>query len=168
MTNKQNILNLIKTVRESFIGAETVYTRGSCYQFFKILKSVFPEAEAYYNQSHVITKIGGSFYDITGEVEKDNHNNMLENWERFYDDEDGIINHRYTIYNGLERRLKNSLIEKFHLKGEDVAILSKCGKSYTGNEVALEIENETEEGIKIYQNIISLAVHLLLKGKEKI
>lgn len=44
------------------------YTRGGCYQFYRILLSYFPEAEAYYDQDHVITKIGERFFDITGEV----------------------------------------------------------------------------------------------------
>lgn len=63
----------IQTIRESFKGSEIVYTQGSCYKFYKILKQVFPEAKAYYNSDHVLTEIGGRFYDITGEVEKINH-----------------------------------------------------------------------------------------------
>ena len=40
---------------------------GNCYQFYKILKSVFKDAEAYYDSNHVWTKIDGKFYDIRGE-----------------------------------------------------------------------------------------------------
>ena len=58
----------ISTVRDSFIGSQQVYTEGSCYHFYLILKEVFPEAEAYYDADHVITKIDGKFYDITGEI----------------------------------------------------------------------------------------------------
>lgn len=75
-----NVLNFITTVRESFVGAETVYTRGSCYQFYKILKEVFPQANAFYNSDHVITEIDGNFYDITGEVENTNHLEMSEHY----------------------------------------------------------------------------------------
>ncbi len=67
------VLSFIRTVRNSFIGADKVYKNGSCYQFYKILKTVFPEAKAYYNVDHCITKISNKYYDITGEVEYTNH-----------------------------------------------------------------------------------------------
>lgn len=67
MKHKQ-ILKFIKAIRNSIIGAEFIYTNGSCYQFYLILKSIVPEAQAYYDSSHVITRIGDKFYDITGEV----------------------------------------------------------------------------------------------------
>lgn len=60
--------SFISKVRDSFIGSQQVYTEGSCYHFYLILKEVFPDAEAYYDEDHVITKIDGKFYDITGEV----------------------------------------------------------------------------------------------------
>ena len=58
----------ISTVRDSFIGSQQVYTEGSCYHFYLILKEVFPTAKCYYDQDHVITKIGNEFYDITGKI----------------------------------------------------------------------------------------------------
>lgn len=70
--------DFIKTIRNSFVGSVQVYTQGSCYQFFRILKSVFPQAEAYYDSDHVITKIDDKFYDITGEVQCQNHLIMEE------------------------------------------------------------------------------------------
>lgn len=63
----------IDTIRNSFPNAVTVYTNGSCYKFYLILKAVFPSATAFYNSDHVITKIRDRYYDITGEVEKTNH-----------------------------------------------------------------------------------------------
>ena len=45
-----------------------IFTRGSCLNFFILLKQIFPEAEAYFNQQHIITRVGSSFYDITGRV----------------------------------------------------------------------------------------------------
>lgn len=75
-----NVEDFIKTIRESFIGSEMVYTRGSCYQFFRILKSVFPQAEAWFDMNHVITLIDGKFYDITGEVKKGGHLRMEEHY----------------------------------------------------------------------------------------
>jgi hypothetical protein len=76
----RKILKFIKTVRESVKGMEFVYTNGSCYQFYLILKSIIPEAESWYDSDHVITKIGERFYDITGEVKCENHLNMDEHY----------------------------------------------------------------------------------------
>lgn len=74
LKNKHSeILHFIKTIRNSFGGSKYVYTNGSCYQFYKILKLVFPQAIGYYNSDHVITKINGRYYDITGEVKETNH-----------------------------------------------------------------------------------------------
>lgn len=70
---ERNVLRLIYAIRNSFPQSVEVYTKGSCYQFFKILQAVFPEAEAYYDCDHVITKIDGQFYDITGRVKKEKH-----------------------------------------------------------------------------------------------
>lgn len=62
--------NFIKAVRQSFIGSEQVYTQGSCVMFFLILKTVYPKARPYWSKKarHMITKINGKFYDITGTV----------------------------------------------------------------------------------------------------
>lgn len=69
MTKKeQEVEKFIQTIRDSFIGSQQVYTEGSCYHFYLILKQVFPEAKAYYDADHIITKIGNKFYDITGEI----------------------------------------------------------------------------------------------------
>jgi hypothetical protein len=67
----------ISVIRDSFIGSQQVYTEGSCYHFYLILKEVFPEAECWYDQDHIITKIGDKFYDITGEV-RPNTNMMIK------------------------------------------------------------------------------------------
>jgi len=58
----------IATIRDSFIGSQQVYTEGSCYHFYLILKQVFPDAKPHYDADHIITEIDGKFYDITGEV----------------------------------------------------------------------------------------------------
>lgn len=66
-----NVESFIAKVRDSFIGSQQVYTEGSCYHFYLILKEVFPDAEPWYDNEHIVTKIGDKFYDITGEVRKD-------------------------------------------------------------------------------------------------
>jgi hypothetical protein len=62
-------INLINSIRASFIGAEHVYTHGSCFQFYRILNAAFPGAEPYILDDHIITKIDGFYYDITGFVD---------------------------------------------------------------------------------------------------
>jgi hypothetical protein len=62
--------SFIAKIRDSFIGSQQVYTEGSCYHFYLILKEVFPNAECWYDQDHVVTKIDDKFYDITGEVSR--------------------------------------------------------------------------------------------------
>lgn len=54
--------------------AEYIYTNGGCYRFHKILKAVFPTAiPCYFGHEdiiieHVVTKLDGKYYDITGEI----------------------------------------------------------------------------------------------------
>lgn len=66
-----NVESFIAKVRDSFIGSQQVYTEGSCYHFYLILKEVFPSAEPWFDNDHIVTKIGDKFYDITGEIRKD-------------------------------------------------------------------------------------------------
>jgi hypothetical protein len=67
MDKNKRILELIKSIRESFGASIAIYTTGNCYQFYEILKNVFPDSVAYYDGNHVWTKIDNRFYDITGE-----------------------------------------------------------------------------------------------------
>ena len=63
---------LIKKLRQTDKYIETIYTKGGCYKFYKFIKFVFPEAEAYITESkdHIIIKYKGLFYDITGVVKR--------------------------------------------------------------------------------------------------
>lgn len=56
----------LKTLKDSDFFIEFIFTRGSCYQLYKILKVLFPESLPYYNGEHVITLIDGQYYDING------------------------------------------------------------------------------------------------------
>ena len=69
----------IRSIRESFNGSKTVYTQGSCYQFYLILKGIYPEAIAYYDDihCHIYTKIDKKFYDIYGELTNEQTLNIL-------------------------------------------------------------------------------------------
>lgn len=68
--NNTEVEIFIQTIRDSFVGSQQVYTNGSCYHFYLILKNVFSVAEPYYDGDHIVTKIGDKFYDITGEISK--------------------------------------------------------------------------------------------------
>ncbi len=61
---------LIKALRETDSYIEKIYLNGGCYQFFKFIKTVYPMAEPYITQDkqHIVTKIGSTYYDITGKV----------------------------------------------------------------------------------------------------
>jgi hypothetical protein len=68
MIKHRDVIKFIKTIRESFIGSADVYTRGSCYHFYEILRIAFIDVEPYYYSKHIISKINNRFYDITGEI----------------------------------------------------------------------------------------------------
>lgn len=63
-----NPLFLINEINLSFSGADYIYKNGSCYQLFKILESVFPDAKPFYSDEddHVVTKINGKYYNWIG------------------------------------------------------------------------------------------------------
>lgn len=66
-------LQVVEVFRRIAPNALVYYTNGGCYDFFLFLKTIFPEAEAWSDCDHVITKIGEEFYDITGKVEVGTH-----------------------------------------------------------------------------------------------
>jgi hypothetical protein len=96
-----NILEIISTIRSSFGGSIAVYTCGNCYQFYEILKSIFPDAKPYYDGNHIWTKINNEFYDIRGK-------NVIESNLTYVDDLDLIkslsknkwSDERRRVYNG--------------------------------------------------------------------
>ena len=69
----QEIEKFISLIRDSFVGSQQVYTNGSCYHFYLILKNIYPSAKCWYDESHIVTEIDGKFYDITGEVQKNSN-----------------------------------------------------------------------------------------------
>lgn len=101
MTKHRQILNFIEIIRDSFPQATEVYTSGSCFQFYRILKRVYSEAEAYYNISHVITKIGRYYYDINGVVHDYKDYTPYDTWgKRIMKNQ---TKHRYGVHiNGFD------------------------------------------------------------------
>ena len=65
--NRQ-LIEAIRVLRHSHRSVCNIFTEGACYEFYKFLKIIYPQSEAYYNGNHVYTKIDGEFYDITGRV----------------------------------------------------------------------------------------------------
>jgi hypothetical protein len=65
-----NVLDFITAIRESDPYIETIYTKGSCYQFHLLLRKFWPNAKPVTNQSadHVGSLIDGEIYDISGIV----------------------------------------------------------------------------------------------------
>lgn len=62
------IERLIAVIRESHSQMVNIFSYGSCWNFFLILRRVYPQAVPYDNQNHVVSKIDNRFYDITGDV----------------------------------------------------------------------------------------------------
>lgn len=63
-----NPLDIITPLRESHSKMVDIFTKGSCWNLFVILRRIFPGARAFYNGDHVITFYRGKYYDISGEV----------------------------------------------------------------------------------------------------
>jgi hypothetical protein len=68
ITNSLNILKIIASIRDSHPDMTELYTKGQCYNFHLILRSIFPNAEPYYDyvEGHMYTKIDRYWYDIRG------------------------------------------------------------------------------------------------------
>lgn len=68
-----DIKNFLKELRDSADIQYKIFTEGSCFRLYCILKTIAPQAEAYWSdkEGHTITKIDGKYYDIGGEIHKD-------------------------------------------------------------------------------------------------
>lgn len=68
----------------------------------------------------------------------------------------------------LTQKLKDKTISTYRKIGENKAILLKGKRSYTGDEIAHEIECETEFGVRILNNLLSLTIDLISRDKINI
>jgi len=59
-------LKVISAIRGSFKDSPYVYKNGSCYEFYKILRTIYPQAVPWTDIDHVWTEIDGKWYDIDG------------------------------------------------------------------------------------------------------
>jgi hypothetical protein len=59
---------IIYAMRKNIKNAEIAFTQGKCYQLHLMLKTLYPNAIAWYEPiaGHVYTEINGFFYDIRG------------------------------------------------------------------------------------------------------
>jgi hypothetical protein len=68
-----DIVDVIASIRDSFVGSEHVYKNGSCWWFARILKTIYPNGLIYENHSHAVFFLDGKYYDIEGELHPDKH-----------------------------------------------------------------------------------------------
>ncbi len=68
------------------------------------------------------------------------------------------------------QNLTKIVADKYRGYGDEVALLSlSIGKSsWTGNELADEIENQTEFGQRLVNNLVLLSLDLVTRGQETI
>lgn len=67
------ILEFLKELKYSYHLNAKIYTEGSCFRLYKILKSIYPQANPIFSEKdlHWITEIDGKYYDINGEIFED-------------------------------------------------------------------------------------------------
>lgn len=71
--NTENILNFLRELKYAYHLNEKIYTEGSCFRVFCMLKALFPEALPYYSdrEGHWATMINGEYWDINGLIDSD-------------------------------------------------------------------------------------------------
>lgn len=63
-----NIFSILYLLRNSHWTMSEIFTNGSSYDLFTIIKTIYPEAEAYRSEKtgQIITRVADKFYDING------------------------------------------------------------------------------------------------------
>lgn len=69
--------------------------------------------------------------------------------------------------NELTKELKDLTIKAYKRYGDSQSLVTK-GRAYTGNEIASELENETEFGLEILGSLLSLSIDLIKRQKESL
>lgn len=83
----QKLVSLyLQYLRNTF--GEHRFLNGDCFKLYANIKLLYPPAEAWYEpvDGHVVTKIGDSFYDITGEVSLSDKAYPLDIEPRLYEE----------------------------------------------------------------------------------
>ena len=62
--------NFLKELKDSADIQYKIFTEGSCFRLYCILKTIWEDAQVYWSDrdGHAITKIDGKYYDIGGQV----------------------------------------------------------------------------------------------------
>lgn len=63
---------IIAAIRIGINSADRRFKSGGCFQLYRILKQLFPDAQAWYDPiaGHVYTRIDEGYYDIDGHHER--------------------------------------------------------------------------------------------------
>lgn len=75
-------IEIIAAIRTGIVNAEHRFSNGGCFQLYRVLKELFPLAEAWYDPiaGHVYTRIDDCYYDIDGTHERG------DKWHKLADD----------------------------------------------------------------------------------
>jgi hypothetical protein len=104
------INKLLKELRDSADIQFEIFTEGSCFRLYKILKIIFPTTKAYWSDmdNHCVSLIDGEYYDIGGIIKKSyietrNYNKIRNSEMRGYSllkwiDKDSSIGSRVEKY----------------------------------------------------------------------
>jgi hypothetical protein len=98
-------------IRNSADIIYNIFTKGSCFRLYKILKCAFPKAIPFWSDTdkHCITKIGNDYYDIGGKIYK----NWIED-KGYYKISDNLINGFYLLrYTETEESHTYIITEKY-------------------------------------------------------
>lgn len=62
------LVRFIDTVRDAHPDMLPLFMDGQCYNFFRVIREIRPQAEAWYSwcEGHVYVRVGRCFYDIRG------------------------------------------------------------------------------------------------------
>jgi len=104
--NNSHILQTIKLIRNSFEGAEIVYTQGSCVKLAMILKHIYPDGKILYDLDHAIFEYNENKYDINGYVASNINHIPIEDY--------GIL----SAYNSMNLKWTFNAFEKSKVGGK--------------------------------------------------
>lgn len=63
------------------------------------------------------------------------------------------------------KKLKQAMVSTYQRYGSETACVVRGGRSYTGHEIADEIENETDFGLTFLESILKLTIGLIKRDK---
>lgn len=87
MNKHQKIINFISLIRDSHPEMVNIFSFGSCFNFYLILRNVWPESIPCYNVDHIVTKIDNNYYDIGGQlssntIKKNNYTEFFKVYDK--------------------------------------------------------------------------------------